>query len=251
MYRDVDGLLMYGKVGNSPFAPIFGINSISSIQSLGVDRMLALPSDIKPTGQIGPNYHRITGWGSRTDLEDALLAAIDAIEALIDDPDDIIDYAVTTCKSICSIPEKVQSVAKSFAVEVAGATTNLRDYANRLADKTFTASKVIVDDPDDKPTEMTFWEWFKTNNRNVFDITKAALAGIVHGKTTVEWGIDLAVAVSDAQGRIDNAPTILNSISEAMYKSIVWAAKNWYWIVIGGAISGVIVTLLVLAIRKR
>lgn len=200
-------------------------------------------------------HHVVTTWGNQDILELKLHEKIVAIEDLIDDVGDIKDYAVTTARVTNALPLDAFQVAKQMCEDIEDKTTTVRDFAIDLESSTITSSKVVIDDPsdafDDEFSLAAWWQWFKQNTENCWDITKAAAAAILHGETNGEWGVDVTAEILDAQGEINNAPTCLQSISDAMYKAIGWYLNYAFVTIPATAALGILSLIGVIVIAKK
>lgn len=196
----------------------------------GPGPLLALASTYDRVSDIDC-YHTTTSWGNQEILETGVLDRINLVDDLIDSIDDIKDYAISTAKIVNNLPSQAFEVAKEFCNAAVKKTTQIRDFCISMEGKTISSSKVTIDDPSDafdkEGSEMNWWQWFKQNTKNCWDITKAGVAAILHGDSQAEWGVDVYTSIVDAQGEIEEAPTCLQSISNAMYKGIVWYMKYW------------------------
>jgi hypothetical protein len=234
--------------GSATQSAVYGAGSIDAIVSQGVSKIVNLPTQLKPPGQQRVR-HRITGWGSRAELEDALLEAIAQLQGIL--ADDIQSYKLASAEIVNTISPPVHEVCKTFAVDIAGKTSTLQDFTEGLEDTSISGSVIVADNPADKPNSVfsSAWSWIKENAEKLIDNTKSAIASIVHGKSSGEWGADMTAEITDANGQIDRSPTVLNSLSEKLFEVMNFMQRNWYWFAAAGLLIGIIVTIVI--IRKE
>lgn len=231
--------------GSATTSTVLGAGDLDDIIAKGITPLVSIPTQLKPiaTQRV---QHRITGWGSRQQLEAQLEEAIALMHKIL--ADDIQSYKITTAQIINAIPPKVHEVCKSFAVEVAGRTSTLNDFTEGLEDTSITGSVIIADNPADKPLAFigNAWSWIKENAEKIIDNTKSAIASIVHGKSSGEWGATMTDEITDSNGQIDESPTVLNTLSDKVFQAINFMQRNWYWFAAGGLLIGTIITIIIL-----